>query len=1504
MISMRTLVSLLKSNKEVLGLKEEQKKSILENERVMKGIVKKIWEMLEKKMAMAHYQVAELFIEICSINHKIVMQVVSEMMNSPLLTEREETHQKFSLLWRLTGELGHGFKTFSKTIFLMLDSLNSEYPSLKLEGKSWLAESITKIDRILDPILEELLETSLFSSLTSSFISPYDTKRIRYLFKILISIIDCDFKLFMKYVNEQPPSKFILSFLAPNPNSDNFGSFDEIIPPNQPLSSNQEEQSDSSSNNDKNLILLNFPKRNYLDLLVIGSLRFLEGETKEKNGDFFDEHSVVQTDSTEFLQYLITNITDSLRAADLAKQMQEIILQNLAKAVSSQNLVLQVHLLKLLRSIIIIDSQQHQPMGDQSEPVFLPSLYASSSNYKQIFSQKELKKPTAKTHYESSIASSQMFLQTLIIGLLQTPSQNIRFYWLDFITCSLPLFYFQVYSILEPIIKCMSEIILSYQNIYDSISAKDIIVLLKALSLIVNTSLDIANKKESNTSEEKKVWGLGNLFTFTSSSDIFQESQYDYSHKTKNALLSSLTHILKSMLKLWGDPKNQNSNIISQVNQRKQSISVLSLNKPKPPKKVLNNFTTSLALVSDLFSNSDEIHNKYAIQDHIIQVLDPLITSFPQPFLSCLLQFWKPNLFYQKYSKESSNKCNVGSRKHKKYSQKIEKKWIEILNNLNVEHLTLFQALYEISSSLISPTQTSKNKEVASNQAKEMVTLDFIYHYINANNDSNQTKGNFFQCWPVLNEILKSFSSSKNPYSHIFLLSLIDCFVNKAPFSKLTSQQKIELRTCVNKVVDSLTYISTASFFDLEEAYNFKESILSHIRTSPSLHISSSFQRFTSFLNSSSDGYSHFQSRKSSSSSPLNHQKQQKNHPSTKTEQSQENKNQQKEISNNKENKGNESYLENEIEEDFPIKNEEEQNKQEKQEEQGEQEEQEEQEEQGEEQGEEQRVDRKENVLVEQNVLKGMHGLIGMEDQVIGRDYLTTSMVLSVFNEEVDNKKEIPVQEKKEIPQKEDDLPPPPLEKKKNVLGKKEESMLIETLSVINSLKVLSNVLPSLLDIIYDDEKEKEKSSGIISNLIYYIYPAYLKRKPSNSLHYVIEQTVGGMEEHRFISTVLLCNITCYSYTQKIWKKYLGEFFFNENDFFKMEPKSISIWKRSINTFLLSSPTVFTDLLKQVKKSLATQMFASKDQENLSRAVNLKRLAFIILCGKINQYETKLAAIIEKIVEFLKVSRSPVVYKSVFLLLSVIVIRFSSQKLDSLWPLVLTELIKIFTNPKKEVQIIFSCVKFLDLAITFGIEKFNIHEWMFFSNAFQSDSSPYSEDNPTSTFSPFLQQLVPQEMKKEEETEQLNVQQKSKQKQKRSKEESNENKNLSQKQRLNRPFVTISNISGVEHLKNLLNSFTQHMYMNEHAGGLPDLDFIERLVELDFVEMDLNPLITQQYLYTGDYLLDENENLKNSLHHPQFKEYFNFLYSFPLIDSNLISIKRGSSEIDFDIFKI
>lgn len=105
------------------------------------------------------------------------------------------------------------------------------------------------------------------------------------------------------------------------------------------------------------------------------------------------------------------------------------------------------------------------------------------------------------------------------------------------------------------------------------------------------------------------------------------------------------------------------------------------------------------------------------------------------------------------------------------------------------------------------------------------------------------------------------------------------------------------------------------------------------------------------------------------------------------------------------------------------------------------------------------------------------------------------------------------------------------------------------------------------------------------------------------------------------------------------------------------------------------------------------------------RALLLKRLAFVIFCSDEDQYQNqmpdiqgerllqlccivslfKLNPTLERLTESLRSIPSPAVQSAVFLCFRVLIVRMSSHHVTSLWPLIITEMVQIFSYLEQEL---------------------------------------------------------------------------------------------------------------------------------------------------------------------------------------------------------------------------
>ncbi|XP_042313382.1 protein dopey-2 isoform X2 [Sceloporus undulatus] len=281
----------------------------------------------------------------------------------------------------------------------------------------------------------------------------------------------------------------------------------------------------------------------------------------------------------------------------------------------------------------------------------------------------------------------------------------------------------------------------------------------------------------------------------------------------------------------------------------------------------------------------------------------------------------------------------------------------------------------------------------------------------------------------------------------------------------------------------------------------------------------------------------------------------------------------------------------------------------------------------------------------------------------------------------------------------------------------------------VQALSLLAEVLASLLDMVYRSD-EKEKAVPLISRLLYYVFP------------YLRNHSAYNLPSFR-ASTLLLSSLSGYAYTKRAWKKDVLELYMDPA-FFQMDTSCIH-WRAIIDHLLTHEKTMFKDLMNMQSSSL--KLFPSFEQ----KAMLLKRQAFAIFSGEIDQYHLYLPLIQERLTDNLRVGQTSIVAAQMFLFFRVLLLRISPQHLTSLWPIMVTELIQTFIQleeelaeeeePSKnnskiskqkassdgsslllgdiqqnELNLYLSACKFLDTALSFPPDKmqlFQMYRWAF-----------------------------------------------------------------------------------------------------------------------------------------------------------------------------------------------
>ncbi|GAA5963888.1 hypothetical protein JCM21900_003967 [Sporobolomyces salmonicolor] len=236
---------------------------------------------------------------------------------------------------------------------------------------------------------------------------------------------------------------------------------------------------------------------------------------------------------------------------------------------------------------------------------------------------------------------------------------------------------------------------------------------------------------------------------------------------------------------------------------------------------------------------------------------------------------------------------------------------------------------------------------------------------------------------------------------------------------------------------------------------------------------------------------------------------------------------------------------------------------------------------------------------------------------------------------------------------------------------------------------------------------DADKIVTACSNTVYYIVaPAFKTRSKSFDIDPAIFELLQEMAKN--------------PQTVKAWRSTVADAF-ADNRFFNAPPSLNVQWKPLIQALMSSDKERLPDLAGKISTVSSANIFTNRELESLSRALSLRRLTYTIFTGDKDRFVTQLPIIQEKLVDLLRSSVGDMVHAEVYLCLRVLFCRVGNQHLAGLWPVILTELLRLFESlvdrPVPDgsdlLQLVLSACKFLDLTLVLQTEDFQIHAWMF-----------------------------------------------------------------------------------------------------------------------------------------------------------------------------------------------
>lgn len=265
---------------------------------------------------------------------------------------------------------------------------------------------------------------------------------------------------------------------------------------------------------------------------------------------------------------------------------------------------------------------------------------------------------------------------------------------------------------------------------------------------------------------------------------------------------------------------------------------------------------------------------------------------------------------------------------------------------------------------------------------------------------------------------------------------------------------------------------------------------------------------------------------------------------------------------------------------------------------------------------------------------------------------------------------------------------------------------------------IATTVLPNLRKFLPDNDKVASACSSIV---YYVVNPAVKGKSRPLDLDPVVVEIIKEMTR---ISAAL-----------KVWRAPVIDILY-DNRVFDSNTAAATRWKPVVKALFDSDKTSFGDLLSRIASAPSANIFSNRENEMLLRSLNLRRLSFVLFTGEKNHFVTQLPSVQEKLVDILRNVPSPIVQSEVYLCIRVLLCRLSPHNLTSFWPVILTELYRIFeqiivtlpVDESEELPLILSASKCLDMLLTLQTEEFQIHQWIFVTDTVDA---VYRPDNWT-----------------------------------------------------------------------------------------------------------------------------------------------------------------------------
>ncbi|KAI9179024.1 hypothetical protein H9P43_005686 [Blastocladiella emersonii ATCC 22665] len=198
-------------------------------------------------------------------------------------------------------------------------------------------------------------------------------------------------------------------------------------------------------------------------------------------------------------------------------------------------------------------------------------------------------------------------------------------------------------------------------------------------------------------------------------------------------------------------------------------------------------------------------------------------------------------------------------------------------------------------------------------------------------------------------------------------------------------------------------------------------------------------------------------------------------------------------------------------------------------------------------------------------------------------------------------------------------------------------------------------VVPAVRRIVRD----QDRASAVYSNMVHYLVQPSLKQPA----HPTYRAVLRVMEE-----------IALIPFAARAWKRELWDHFLDHR-FFPLPVVAFEPWAHLMTRYSHETDR-FVEVVNRIAPAASTALFGSREVELFTRCQLLRRISFLLWSCDVDRHVPSLPVLQEKVIDLLTLQNGDMVAE-VFLLARVMVLRFSPAHMVNLWPILVSEMMRI-----------------------------------------------------------------------------------------------------------------------------------------------------------------------------------------------------------------------------------